>query len=353
MPLFKPKRMVTLDIGNHSIKMAEFVIKKKQPFLEHFSIFSIPEHCIQQGTVDPIESLKEPLSDFISENTLDSVRDLSMAIGGKFVFVKKLEVLNSERELLDEMVQVEVKQNLPFNVGEVNYDYSAINSPRPKESNKINVLLIVALCKVVSDYDALFRSMGYNCQTIDTHGFALETCFQCAYPKVANQKNSNVVLLDIGKSGTNFIVLHGGKLIFDRYITIGTGFYVNNIMQEMGVSLQEAESLYLSSGVGEAVPAEMSQIISDSNRYFCDEILEGVEYFKNQFPDQPFMECYVTGGGAKMVQLINDIGKALGVPTQVFDPFAGFKYSEVLKDSINHIKYFVPVSIGLCLREMK
>ena len=43
MPLFKPKRMVTLDIGNHSIKMAEFVIKKnQQPVLEYFSVFSIP-----------------------------------------------------------------------------------------------------------------------------------------------------------------------------------------------------------------------------------------------------------------------------------------------------------------------
>ncbi len=345
--------MVTLDIGNHSIKMAEFIIKKKQPVLEHFSIFSIPEHCIQQGNIESIESLREPLVDFISENVLDGVRELSIAIGGRFVFVKKIEVLKSERELLDEMVQVEVKQNLPFNAGEVNYDYSIMKSPQPAEPNKINILLVVALCKVVSDYDSLFKSIGYKCKTIDTHGFALESCFQCAYPEVAGQEKSNIVILDIGKSGTNFIVLNGGKLIFDRYIAIGSNFYINNIMQEMSVDSQEAESLYLSSGTGDEVPTEMTQIISESNHYFCDEILEAVEYFKNQFPEQPFMECYVTGGGAKMGQLINDIGKALGIPTLVFDPFAGVKYSEVLNDSINHIKYFVPVSAGLCLRAIK
>lgn len=353
MPLFKPKRMVTLDVGNHSIKMAEFVIKKNQPVLEHFSIFSIPEHCIKQGSVESVESLKEPLLDFITENTLDSVQELSIAIGGKYVFVKKLEVLKSEKELLDEMVQVEVKQNLPFNAGEVNYDYTVMESPQPAEENKVNVLLVVAFCKVVADYDALFKKMGYSCKTIDTHGFALETCFQSAYPEVASQEKSNIIILDIGKSGTNFIVLHGGNLIFDRYIAIGSGFYINNIMQEMGVDLQEAEALYLSSGKGDEIPEEMKQIIVESNRYFCDEVLEGVEYFKNQFPEQPFLECYVTGGGSKMGALVNDIGKALNIPTQIFDPFAGFKYSEVLNDSINHIKYFVPVSAGLCLRAMK
>ena len=353
MSLFKPKRMVTLDVGNHSIKMAEFVIKKNQPVLEHFSIFPIPEHCIKQGSVESIESLKDPLFDFITENTLDSVQELSIAIGGKYVFVKKLEVLKSERELLDEMVQVEVKQNLPFNAGEVNYDYTVMESPEPAEPNKVNILLVVAFCKVVADYDALFKKMGYNCKIIDTHGFALETCFQCAYPEVASQKKNNVIILDIGKSGTNFIVLHGGNLIFDRYIAIGSGFYINNIMQEMGVDLQEAEALYLSSGKGEEIPEEMKQVIIESNRYFCDEILEGVEYFKNQFPEQPFVECYVTGGGSKMGALVGDIGKVLNIPTQIFDPFTGFKYSEVLGDSINHIKYFVPVSAGLCLRAMK
>ena len=163
--------------------------------------------------------------------------------------------------------------------GEVNYDYSIMNSPQPTEPNKINILLVVALCKVVSDYDTLFNSIGYNCKTIDTHGFALESCFQCAYPEVARQEKSNIVILDIGKSGTNFIVLHAGKLIFDRYIAIGSGFYINNVMQEMGVDLQEAESLYLSSGTGDEIPKEMSQIISESNHYFCDEILEAVELF--------------------------------------------------------------------------
>ena len=352
MPLFKPKRIVTLDIGYSSIKLAEFLIQKKQPILDNFTVFPLPENCIHQEDLEFIELLKEPLSAFISEHTLYDVRNVHIALGGRSVFVKKIETSRAEQELLDDIVQVEVKQNLPFNEDEINYNYSIINNPAHPEPDKLNILLIVAMRDAVSAYDTLFQDMGYKCKTVDMHGFALASCFKFAYPEAARQKDTNIVLLDVGRLGTNFIVLHQGELIFNRYMMIGSNYYIENIMQEMSVDLQEAESLYLSSGEGEEKPEEINRIIAESSQHFCNEIQQGSRYFKNQFPEQTIMECYVTGGGAKLGSLVSSIGQTLNIPTQVFNPFMKLRCSEVLNDSVNHIKYFAPVSAGLCLRGM-
>ena len=48
--LFKPKKMVTLDVGSHTVKLAEFSFNKKNgPFLENFAFLPVPDDCIEQG----------------------------------------------------------------------------------------------------------------------------------------------------------------------------------------------------------------------------------------------------------------------------------------------------------------
>ena len=342
--------MVALDIGHHSIKIAEFLMKKKEPYLNHFAVFPVPENCMNHGHLSTT-ALKEPLQSFMSAHNMSQTRNVSIAIGGRSVFVKKIEILKSEKNMMDEMVEMAVK-DLPFEAEEINYDYQVISQPESFEKDKLNVLLIVALRKIVFSYNDLFTNMGCKLRNVDMQGFALESCFKAVYPEAARRLNDNVVILDIGRQGTHFIVLHGGRLIFNRYLALGSQFYITSIMKEMGVDFQEAESLYLGNSMGSEAPAQIHQIIEENNRYFCDEIMEGSEYFKNQFPEQSFSECYITGGAGKLSSLVQEIGKALSVPSQVFDPFLVLKYNEHLSSAVPHIKHFVPITMGLCLREI-
>ena len=347
--LFKPKRMVTLDIGSHTLKLGDFSFNKAKPFLQHFAVLPVPDNCVEQGDLVNLEPLRDILPDFISQNIEDSVSELYVSMSGRSVIVKKIEILRSEKELMDDLVQEEVSQSLPFNLDEINYDYTQIVTPKPSSESKMNILLVAAKNDIVDKVNQLIQSAGYRCKFIDMGAFALSECMKFIDPD-CTKKNENVLVLDIGRSGTVFIVLHQGRLIFSRYMMIGSDFYTVSLMKEMGIEYQEAESLKISWCSGGETPAEVNRIMVESDSYFCDEVFIGCEYFKNQFPEEELLKVYVTGGGGKMHNLIEALGGKFNIPTRLLDPFEALESSDSLKESLNHIRCFSSTSVGICLR---
>ena len=346
--LFKSKKLFTLDIGSHTLKLAEFLVDNERPFLENFAFLSIPENCIEQGDLINAEPFRDILPEFMSQN-IEKSSELYISMGGRSIIVKKMEILRVEKELMDSLVQEEVSQSLPFNVEEINYDYTQIKDPKPYNKGKMNILLVAAKKDIVGHINQLVEDAGYQCASIDMGAFALSSCIKFVYPEYRKNKE-NILVLDIGKSGTMFIVLHKGDVIFSRYITIGSDFYNVSLMKEMGIALQEAEALKASWCSGDEVPSEVSRIITEGDEYFCDDLFVGCEYFKNQFPDEMFSKIYVTGGGSYISNLVEAISKKFEVPAELLDPFERLKSNDLLRNSLSHIRHFVPVSLGLCLR---
>lgn len=349
--LFKPKRLVTLDVGSHTLKLGDFSFKKAKPFLQNFAVLPVPDNCIEQGDLVDLEPFENILPDFISQNVEGSVPELYVSMSGRSVVVKKIEILRSEEELMDDLVQEEVSQSLPFNLDEINYDYTQMMAPKPPNDNKMNILLVAAKNDIVDKINQLIKKAGYRCKFIDMGAFALSECVKFTDSDFV-EKNKNILILDIGKSGTVFIVLHRGQLIFSRYMMIGSDFYTVSLMKEMGIEYQEAESLKVSWCSGDETPPEVKRVIEESDRYFCDEVFIGCEYFKNQFPEEEILQVCVTGGGGKMTNLIEAVSKKFNAPARLLDPFKVLDSSDFLKDSLSHIKCFASSSIGMCLRGM-
>ena len=349
--MFQPKRMVTLDIGSHTIKLADFLVKKGTPFLQNFATLPVPDNCIEQGDLINSESLKNILPDFISQYIEGPTSELYVSVSGRSVIVKKIEILRTEKELMDDLVQEEVSQNLPFNLDEINYDYVHMKAPPASNESKMNILLVVAKNDVIDKINQLIESTGYKCKLIDMGSFALTEAVKFIEPK-AVKENDNILILDIGKSGTVFIVMHKGNLIFSRYMMIGSDFYTVNLIKEMGVEYEEAESLKISWCAKDETPPEVSRVMEESSRYFCDEIFVGSEYFKNQFPEEEISQVYVTGGGGNIASLVEAVENKFDIPTRLLDPFEVLKTSDLIEESVDHIKNFSATSLGMCLRGM-
>ncbi len=349
--LFKAsKKSFAIDVGSNTIKVAEFSIKKKKEIcLENFTFFDVPEGCIEQGDLIEVDSLREPLFEFMSHAIEKPAPPLCVAIGGRSLYFKKIEILNSDKEVMDSLVHEEVAQHLPFNMDEINYDYVELKSLNSIKEGKVKILLIAAKSDATYNVNHLIEEGGYKCAFIDTASFAILDCVQVIEPDIKDIDES-ILVLDIGKSGTNFIVIHRDELIFSRYMTVGSDFYTVSLMKEMNIEYQEAESLKISWCSGSEVPPEVNRIMEENNRQFSDEIFLGCEYFKNQFPDEVLLRGYLTGGGSKITNLVNIVGEKFDIPFSVLDPFKTLQSSDFLQDSLEHIKHFVPVTMGLCLK---
>ena len=347
--LFKPKKIVTLDVGSHTLKMAEFSFKKRDLFLQNFATLPVTDNCIEQGDLINVEPLTNSLSEFLEQNLNPPVPDIRVSMSGRSIIIKKIEILKSEKSLVNDLIKEEAKQTIPFDLSEINYDYTPLEKIEPTDDRKASFLLVGAKNNIVSNINDMIENAGYKCAGIDTGVFAISSCLKFIEPDI-NKVDEHTIIFDIGKSGTTVIVLKQGELIFSRYMTVGSDLYTTNLSKEMNMDLTSAEALKLSYVNGQETPPEAKKILQESDYHFCDELYLVNEYFKNQYPDQTFSRGFVTGGGGKMTNMTKNLSTKFNIPIQLLDPFEKLELNQDLENSQEHIKHFSAISIGLGLR---
>ncbi len=344
LSLFGPRKVFAMDIGDHCIKWAELVFERKTPVLKNFAFLPIPDECREEQLFN-ISRMQLPLRRFVEKHTKGPVRKIRLCVSGKATIIKKVEIPQSEKKLMDELVYMEAKETIPFDLDEVNYSYQVINSLPTVDKSKVNVLLVAARKNMIFNYEQLIKTSGFKCECIDIGGFALSYCMKFLSPPAGK----NILVLDIGKSATEFCVFNSGELVFSRILAGGGDFFSTALMKEMGVDEKEAEALKVSGFCDEkGTPEEVHKILGEHVKYFCDDLAVGFEYFYNQFPGQKIHKCYVTGGGSQVKNLVEEISSSLQLPTEVLDPFQKLKKEG--SSPGDFVKYLLPPVVGMCLR---
>lgn len=346
--LFRNKKVLGLDIGTSSIKLVELDVKKTGVVLSRFAMLQTPDISMAGGEIvdlQPIVSVIQRLIQEIKSNR----KNACVGLWGSSVIVKKISIPKMDLKLVPDQVRWEAEQYIPFDISDVNLDYSILDSS--KEADVLELLLVAARHEQILKFVEITESSGLNCSHLDINGFALANCFLQNY---SIQSEDVVAVLNIGAQYTNFIVLKGKNLIFCRDIPVGGVVYTADVQKTMGISLPEAESLKLSASSQEAVPEEVAQVIQSSHEIFCDEIQGSLDFFHNTTPGTTVSKCYVTGGGSRTPGLLEYMSQALQMPCEPLNPFAKIKYNEKVFNSeyINQISDFVPVVLGLGLRSV-
>ena len=349
--LFKTRQVCALDMGGHSLKLAQVFFKKNGPVLQNFARLPVPEDCVEEQLFK-VPRLASRVRRFVESHTEGHVYRVRICISGKMVIVKKIEIPQVEKKLMDELVYMEARETLPFDLDEVNYSYRVIECLKPLNKGHVNALLVAARKSIIFNCEELLKRAGLKCDSIDVGGFALAGCLRfLGFEKGKKaSETENVLVLDVGRSGTEFSVLNGEELVFSRILAVGGEFFNQALMKDMDIEDQEAEALKVSHFCDEeGTPEEVHRTLMESTRYFCDELQVGFEYFHNQFPGQKIHRCYVSGGGCQVKNLREEIEKSLQIPTEILNPFQKLSLSEKLDPSMDSLKYFSPLVVGLCL----
>ncbi len=346
---FKSKKVLGLDIGTSSIKMAELDVSKSGASLLGFSMVGTPEGAIQGGEIVDLGSISDALVEMVAELKTKR-KSVSASLWGSAVIVKKISVQAADKNILEQQLSWEAEQYIPFDVNEVNISYQILGSSEAG-SDIMDVLLVAARHEYVFKFLELISGAQLECSVLDVPGFALANCFERNYGVI---KGQTVALLNVGASVTNFVVIDDGKTVFCRDIPVGGGTYTAEIQRGMGVSVDEAEAMKLSVSTGQAAPDEAQSLIQNAHEGVCEEINSSVDFFLNTNQGGSIVQMYLTGGSVTLPGLAQAISRVTGVPCEPFDPFFRVKpKGKGLSDSyLKEIKNFAAVAVGLGLRQV-
>lgn len=345
---FSTKKLIGLDVGSSSIKIAELDVGRNGATLQSFALFPTPANSVSTGEITDIGQVGSVVQALVSDIKTKR-KNVSLGLWGTSVIIKKITIPKMDKKLIKDQIRFEAEQYIPFDVNNISLDYYLL--PKNATPETLDVLLIAAQNEVVNQYSSLVFSAGLKLQVIDVSGFALANSYEYNYGRSSSE---NIGLFNFGATVTNFTALHQGDVVFCRDIPVGGSNYTNEISKNMGVSSQEAESLKISASANKEVPTEVHSVISATSDAIGDEIRNSLDFLSATANGLALTRCFYTGGGSQTAGLINHLSKVTGLP---FEPINAFKRIKPNSKKISaafaqQINLYSSVVMGLGLRQL-
>jgi len=346
------KKLVGLDIGSSSLKLAEIISSSRGYVLNRFLQTPLPRGVITDGVLADPSALTLKIKELF-RNSGCGRKGIVTSLAGNSVIIKKVTLDQiSEAELRD-LIHDEAGKYLPFdNMDDVNYDFQILgdNSYNP---NQMDIIIVAAKKDMVNSYLEAITAAGLNVMIMDVAPFVLESVYESNYEF---DNDEIVVIINIGASTTGINVLKGGMSIFTRDFALAGNTITESLQEKYKVTFEEAEKIKI-----EGIPdgsdgdnLDLKNSILDFAQPICLEIERSIDYFRSTFGGEYIKHVLLAGGSAGIYNLTKNLSEKLNVKTEIINPFFKIGYNK-RKIDINKLESIKPVAataIGLGLRKM-
>jgi len=311
----KDKLLIGVDIGSHAIKVCQL-----QRFGNNYKLITagsalLPTGAVEDGILQDQSAVVKVLSSLLKNLKIKN-RKIGISISGYSVIVKKINIEKMDDEALENYINAEAEQYIPFDINDVYIDYQKL-PPRKEGYDRSDIMLVAAKKEVVDDYIAMLSELKLTTSLVDVDGFALENIWET----VSGQRE-NVALIDIGASKMNINILSEGISVLARDVVVGSEQLTDQLANVLGIDYTEAEKIKLGMGPSEEHEETIKNIFNQTCTQWVLEIKKAVDlYFANN-PDRPLKAIILSGGGSKVNGLRDYISRETGLEAIAFNPFA-------------------------------
>jgi len=345
--------LIGLDIGSSTVKAVEVSLKGKDKGFElkGLGVASLPPEAIVQGAFLNSGEIVDTIREAVDVGGFKT-RDAAVAVSGHSVIVKKVSLPAMNREELEDQIQWEAEQYIPFDVNEVHLDFQILETSEGE--GQMDVLLVAAKKDLVDDYVQVITEAGLNPVAIDVAAFAVENAFEYNYDEPGDEV---VALVNIGAQVVNINVVERGVPAFTRDITTGGNQYTEEIQKALSVSFEEAERLKLG-GSGpdsgqEVVPQEVEHAVRSVTDVVIGEIARSLDFYTATAADARISKVLLSGGGSKIVGLDSAFAERTGLEVESLDPLARMLPSKGFEpETLTDLGPSLGVGIGLATRRI-
>jgi type IV pilus assembly protein PilM len=345
----KSKLALGLDIGSSSVKLVQLKEKKGGYALQAFGMSRLPPETIVDGALMNSAAVVQAIQELLAEHKVKA-RDVAIGVRGHSVIIKKISLPRMSQDELDESIQWEAEQYIPFDVKDVNID-TQILTPAADAAGQMDVLLVAAKKDMINDYTSVCAEAGLQAAVVDVDAFAVQNAFEASY---ALSPGETVVLINVGASVANINILAGGTTTFTRDVTLGGNTFTEEIQKQLNISYDEAEALKVG-GQGETdavVPQEVERVIQGVAEQLAGEIQRSLDFYAATAADNRIARVYLSGGTARIPALFKIIEQRAGVPVEVLNPFKAIEIDHKKFDPmlLTQSAATAAVAVGLALR---
>ncbi|MGC4064530.1 MAG: type IV pilus assembly protein PilM [Polyangiaceae bacterium] len=317
------KNLVGVDIGTSSVKVCQVREGRRGPSLVRFGFAHLPPQAIVDGQVMDSSAVVETVNRVIREAKIRE-RDVAVSVSGQSVIIRKITVPMMTARELDEQIQWEAEQHIPFDIKDVEVDYQVLK--RRPETSQMDLLLVAAKKDHISDYTQLLRNAKLRPIVCDIDAFTVQNLFEFTR---GLPEDRTIALINVGASLSSLNIISGGVSSFTREIATGGNTVTEQIQKQMGIPYEQAEAYKCGGKSGSTtpfgiVPQQIMPIIETATDTIAAEIQRSLDFFVATSGENEISTIYLAGGSANLPMLVQSVQRRTRVGVETWKPIEKF-----------------------------
>jgi len=351
--MLNTKSFLCLDFGAGSLKAAEFEPSETGSLrLRQFGIRSLGFEGSQEAARE--RTIIKAIQELSAEKGFSS-KNINVCAPGFHVFSKFVKLPPVDSAKVNQIIQYEAQQNVPFPLEEVVWDHQILGTT---SSGELEVLLVAIKSDVV---DGLFRTAeaaGLRVQLVDVSPAALCNSFRYNYGDL----EGCTMLLDVGAKTSNLLFFEKNK-VYSRGINIGANSITQDFAAESKLKFPEAERLKVEQGfvsLGGAYEepdnpqqAAISKIARQVMTRLHIQVNQTIQFYRGQQGGSAPQRLFLAGGASIMPYTAQFFAEKLSVPVEYLNPFRNIQIDPgVNLEELATVAHSFGEVVGLGLRNV-
>ncbi|HEV3164263.1 MAG TPA: type IV pilus assembly protein PilM [Isosphaeraceae bacterium] len=238
-----------LDVGQAALKALKLVPSETDDKVvaEAFDYVEYPK-ILSQPDADADQLVREALATFLERNDIKGCR-VAIAVPGQAGLVKFIKLPPVEKKRIPDIVKFEARQQIPFALEEVIWDYQQIGDEEEgsdEEFTMAEVGLFAMKRDQINRAILPFTVAGIEVDIVQMGPISLYNYITFDRLKAAaadkGAEKGAVVLIDIGADNTDLIITDGTR-IWQRNVPIGGNHFTRGLTKELKLTFAKGEHL--------------------------------------------------------------------------------------------------------------
>jgi type IV pilus assembly protein PilM len=282
-----------IDLGQCALKAIRLEMKDGQAVATAFDYIEHPK-ILSQPDADPDQLTREALEQFLSRNTLRGDMVI-ISVPGQSGLARFVKLPPVEEKKIADIVRFEAKQQIPFPLEEVVWDYQKLSTGSLSgDFVETEIGLFAMKREMVNRALQQFKEVNVEVHVIQMAPLAL--CNFVGYDQLGrgpggtpegeeeSAKKQCVVALDMGTDSSNLVITDAGKIIWQRPIPIGGNHFTRALTKDLKLTFAKAEHLKRNAAKSpdlRKILASLKSVLND----FVGEVQRSLGYFTNTHRD--------------------------------------------------------------------
>jgi type IV pilus assembly protein PilM len=344
----KQSAVLGIDISTAAVKLLELSKLGARYRVESYAVSPLPIDAVIDKNVANLDAIADTIKSALKQSG-SKLKQASIAVAGASVMTKVIPMSASlSDEEMEEQIMVEADQYVPYSLDEVYFDFEA-QGENENNPDMVNVLLAASRKEIINDRVEALARAGLKAKIVDVEAFAMENAFSLLIDQLPGAlENQTIAIVDIGATITAINVLYNNRTVYTREQSFGGKQLTEEIQRRYGLTYEEAGLAKKMGGLPDNYAAD---VLDPFKRAMVQQIQRSVQFFVSSSANRRIDSLVLAGGCASVQGADKFVQQALGIPTDIANPFINMSLSSRVKpQSLSNDASAMMIACGLALR---